>query len=352
MSKNKYILLSHGSGGRQSYELIESIFKKNFQNNILKQGDDSAKITLGNIIPDNENKDTPINRHSIAFTTDTFTVTPIFFPGGNIGDLAINGTINDLCASGATPLYLSVGFVLEEGLLISDLEKIVVTMAECANKAGIKIATGDTKVVNRGQCDKIFINTSGIGYIPPNVNISGNKAEISDAVIISGTIGDHGVAVMAEREGLEFQSTIKSDSYPMNRLVKAVLSEYPENINVMRDPTRGGLATTLNEIAIQSNLGIKLYEDNIPITDEVKAICEILGLDPMYIANEGKMLFICPNRIANDLVSILKGFPEGENSSIIGEITDKFQGKVVLETSYGGERFIDMLYGEALPRIC
>ena len=351
MSQNEHILLSHGSGGRQSYELIEPVLKKHFKNEVLSQGDDSAKILLNKILQDGNEKDT-INKSAIAFTTDTYTVTPIFFPGGNIGDLAINGTVNDLSASGSTPLYLSVGFVLEEGLPISDLEKIVATMSECAEKSGVKIATGDTKVVNRGQCDKIFINTSGIGYIPHNVNVSGSNAKTGDAVIISGTIGDHGVAVMSEREGLDFQSTVKSDSCALNRLVSAVISKYPEQIRVMRDPTRGGLATTLNEIALQSNIGIRLIEDSIPISDEVSALCEILGLEPLYIANEGKMLFICSKDIANDVVSILKSFPEGKDSAIIGEITDKFPGKVRIQTSIGGERFVDMLYGEALPRIC
>ncbi|MFW5800333.1 MAG: hydrogenase expression/formation protein HypE [Spirochaetota bacterium] len=346
MKNKENILLAHGSGGRQSNDLIESLFKKHFSNDILNQGDDSANIKLNEIITNN-NID-----GSIAFTTDTFTVSPIFFPGGNIGDLAINGTVNDLSASGATPLYLSAGFILEEGFPLKDLDIIVSSMAYYSDKASVKIVTGDTKVVNKGQCDKIFINTSGIGYIPSQINISGANAKPGNAVIISGSIADHGVAVLSKREGLQFESNIESDSYPLNNIVKAVLDKYPDKVRVMRDPTRGGIATTLNEIAKQSNTGIRLFEDMIPIKEEVNAMCEILGLEPMYIANEGKMLFICEKEIAEDIISILKGFNESKEAAVIGEITDDFTGKVTVKTSVGGERFVDMLYGETLPRIC
>ncbi len=340
----KHILLAHGSGGKQTHELIEGIFKKYFSNEFLNQGDDSANIPLDKFSVD--------HKGSIAFTTDTFTVTPIFFPGGNIGDLAINGTINDLSSAGAVPLYLSAGFVIEEGLPVSELETIVKSMAEYAELAGIKIVTGDTKVVNKGQCDKIFINTSGIGYIPDNVKVSGKNAGIGDAVIISGSLADHGVAVMMKREGLEFESNVESDSYPLNRMVKSVLDKYSQDVRVLRDPTRGGLATTLNEIAHQSNVGIRIYEEKLPIKESVIAVCEILGLEPLYIANEGKMIFICSPDVASNVLKILKNTPEGKDASIIGEITSENRGRVTLKTAIGGERFIDMLYGEALPRIC
>jgi hydrogenase expression/formation protein HypE len=340
----KHILLAHGSGGRQTHELIDSIFKKYFSNEFLNQGDDSANIPLDRI-SDN-------HKGSVAFTTDTFTVTPIFFPGGNIGDLAINGTINDLTSAGAVPLYLSAGFVIEEGLPVSSLETIVKSMAEYAELAGVSIVTGDTKVVNKGQCDKIFINTSGIGYIQENVNVSGKNACVGDKVIISGSIADHGVAVMMKREGLEFESNVESDSYPLNRMVKDVLDKYPNEVHVLRDPTRGGLATTLNEIAHQSNIGIRIYEERLPIKESVIAVCEILGLEPLYIANEGKMIFICSSDVAENILEILHNRPESQDASIIGEITSENIGRLTLKTAIGGERFVDMLYGEALPRIC
>ena len=346
------ILLAHGSGGKQSHELIESMFKKHFSNDILNQGDDSACISIKDILSHDTTDSSASINGSIAFTTDTFTVTPIFFPGGNIGDLAINGTVNDFASAGAIPLYLSVGFVLEEGLPISDLERIVKSMAEYSEKAGVKIVTGDTKVVNRGQCDKIFINTSGIGLIPSGVHVSGSNAKIGDAVIISGSIGEHGCAVLSKREGLAFHSSLKSDSYPLNNIVRAVLEKYTDSFHVLRDPTRGGVATTLNEIAQQSSVGIRLYEDKIPVKDEVIALCEILGLEAMYIANEGKMLFICDSDVAEGIVSILRAFPESKDASIIGKVVNEFEGKVTCKTSVGGERFVDMLYGENLPRIC
>jgi hydrogenase expression/formation protein HypE len=340
----KQILLAHGSGGRQTHELINSIFKKHFSNEFLNQGDDSARIPLERV--------SNAHKGSIAFTTDTFTVTPIFFPGGNIGDLAINGTVNDLASAGAIPLYLSAGFVIEEGLPLSELEVIVKSMVEYAKLAGVSIVTGDTKVVNRGQCDKIFINTSGVGYVPEGVNISGRNARVGDTVIISGSIADHGVAVLMKREGLEFESNVKSDSYPLNSIVKAVLDKYPEEVKVLRDPTRGGLATTLNEIARQSNVGIRIYEEQIPIKESVIAVCEILGLEPLYIANEGKMIFICSSEVADDVVNTLKNIPESSDGSIIGVVTSENAGRLTLKTAVGGERYVDMLYGEALPRIC
>jgi hydrogenase expression/formation protein HypE len=340
----KQILLAHGSGGRQTHELISSIFKKHFSNEFLNQGDDSASIPLERV--------SNSHKGSIAFTTDTFTVTPIFFPGGNIGDLAINGTVNDLASAGAIPLYLSAGFVIEEGLPISELEAIVKSMSEYAKLAGVSIVTGDTKVVNRGQCDKIFINTSGVGYVPENVNISGQNARVGDTVIISGSMADHGVAVLMKREGLEFESDVKSDSYPLNGIVKAVMEKYPEEVRVLRDPTRGGLATTLNEIARQSDVGIRIYEEQIPIKESVIAVCEILGLEPLYIANEGKMIFICSPEVADDVVNTLKNIPESSNASIIGVVTSENAGRLTLKTAIGGERYVDMLYGEALPRIC
>lgn len=350
MKKSDYILLSHGSGGKQSHELIEEVFKRNFSNDILEQGDDSARIRIASMLQSLK-KTLDVN-DSIAFTTDSYTVSPIFFPGGNIGDLAISGTINDLVSSGAVPLYISVGFIIEEGFPIAELKEIVKTMADISKKTNVKIVTGDTKVVNRNQCDKIFINTSGIGYIPHNIDISGSNAKVGDVIIINGTIGDHGVAVLSKREGLDFQSSVKSDSYPLNNLVKSVLNEYPQDVHTLRDPTRGGIATTLNEIAVQSSVGIRIFEDKIPVKPKVNALCEILGLEAMYIANEGKMLFICSSNIAENVLSILRSHEKGKDSAIIGEVIDKYNGKVICKTSIGGERFVDMLYGEALPRIC
>jgi len=331
------IQLAHGAGGKLSSDLIEKIFIPRFGNETLDKMEDQAILNVpgGNI----------------AFTTDSFVVDPIFFPGGNIGDLAINGTINDVAMSGATPLYLSVGFILEEGLPMETLHKIALTMEAAANHAGVKIVTGDTKVVNKGSCDKLFINTSGIGVVPTGVNISANKLVPGDKVIVSGTVADHGMAVMTTREDLSFKSKIKSDSSALNYLVNDML-EITNDIRAMRDPTRGGVATTLNEFAKQSNVGIQLYDECVPVRPDVKGACEVLGIDPLYVANEGKLIAIVPDKSADDVLNKMKNNELGKDAAIIGEITTSNPGIVVQQTGLGANRIVDMPIGEQLPRIC
>jgi hydrogenase expression/formation protein HypE len=335
--KTDKILLDHGSGGRASHKLISELILKYFYNPILADLEDSASFTIGNKI--------------LAFSTDSYTVTPLFFPGGNIGELAINGTVNDLAMRGAKPLYLSVGFIIEEGFPISDLEKILQSMKDYAAEADVLIVTGDTKVVPKLAADKIFINTSGVGIIPKGINISGKNAQPGDKVIVSGTIADHGITILTQREGLNFDSPLKSDSAPLNHLVKE-MTEVSNNIHVLRDPTRGGVGSTLNEIAGQSNVGIKLYEDNLPIRDEVNGACELLGLDPLYLANEGKLLAFVSETDAEKIIGAMRKNKYGKEAVIIGEVTNETPGKVFLKTTIGGTRIVDMLTGEQLPRIC
>jgi hydrogenase expression/formation protein HypE len=335
--KTDKILIDHGSGGRASHKLISDLILKYFRNPILENLDDSAAFQ--------------IEQCKMAFSTDSYTVDPIFFPGGDIGELAINGTVNDLAMLGAKPLYLSVGFILEEGFQISDLERILVSMQKAAAEAEVNIVTGDTKVVPKGAADKIFINTSGVGAIPNGVNISGKNANPGDKIIISGTIADHGVTILIQREGLTFESPLKSDTAPLNHLVAEML-EKSDQIHVLRDPTRGGVATSLNEIALQSNVGILLYEDQIPVSDEVSGACELLGLEPLYIANEGKLLvFVSPEHV-DKLLQVMRKNKYGKAARIIGEVTREKPGKVLLKTNIGGTRIVDMLTGEQLPRIC
>jgi len=336
MKTNK-ILLDHGSGGRASHKLISELILKYFHNPILADLEDSASIKIGS--------------KTLAFSTDSFTVDPIFFPGGDIGELAINGTVNDLAMRGAKPLYLSVGFIIEEGFPIEDLEKILGSMQKYAAEADVLIVTGDTKVVPKLAADKIFINTSGVGVIPDGIDISGKNALPGDVIIVSGTIADHGITILTQREGLNFDSPLKSDSAPLNHLVKEMM-EVSDNIHVLRDPTRGGVGTTLNEIAGQSNVGIKLYEDNLPIRDEVNGACELLGLDPLYLANEGKLLAFVNGEDAAKILETMRKNKYGKDAAIIGEVTDKNPGKVFLKTTIGGMRIVDMLTGEQLPRIC
>ncbi len=332
------ITLAHGSGGSYTLALIENVFKKYFRNDILSAGDDSAILDIG-------------NAKRIVFTTDSFVVTPIFFSGGNIGKLAVCGTVNDLATSGAMPLYLSCGFIIEEGFNISELEKIVETMSVTAGECGVKIVTGDTKVVQKGAVDKIFINTSGIGVLPEGVNISGRNAKVGDKVIITGTIGDHGSCILLEREKLGFQAEIKSDCAPLSGLVQAML-RVTSDIHVLRDPTRGGVATTLNEIASQSNVTIELKEELLPVKREVQGVCELLGMDPLYMANEGKMLVFVPGECADSVLEELKKNKYGENSVIIGDVVREDEAKVVLEAISGGKRIIKLMAGDQLPRIC
>ncbi|MFC1527306.1 hydrogenase expression/formation protein HypE [Candidatus Neomarinimicrobiota bacterium] len=331
------IQLAHGAGGKLSSDLIEKIFLPRFGNKTLDKLEDQAILEI------------PANR--IAFTTDSFVVDPIFFPGGNIGDLAINGTINDIAMSGAQPLYLSVGFILEEGLSLEILHTIALSMEFAAKQAGVQIVTGDTKVVNKGSCDKIFINTSGIGSVPIGVNISAANIQPGDKIIISGTVADHGMAVMTTREDLSFKSQVQSDTAALNGLVDEILN-VSKNIHAMRDPTRGGVATTLNEFARLSNVGIQLYTDSVPVKPEVKGACEVLGIDPLYVANEGKLIAIVPREIASDIIKVMKKHGLGKDSKIIGEATEVNRGIVVQSTGFGANRIVYMPIGEQLPRIC
>jgi len=331
------IQLAHGAGGKLSAELIEKIFLPRFANEQLNKLEDQA-------ILDNPGK-------RLAFTTDTFVVDPIFFPGGDIGELAINGTVNDLAMSGAEPLYLSVGFILEEGLPIATLHRIAVSMERAAGKAGVAIVTGDTKVVNKGSCDKLFINTSGIGVLPDDVHISAGNLQVGDRIILSGTIADHGMAVLTSREGLSFRSRVSSDTAALNQLVRKML-DTTTDIHALRDPTRGGVATTLNEFARQSKVGIRIYGDRIPVRPEVQGACEVLGIDPLYVANEGKLIAVVPETHAADVLTAMHTDPLGEKAVIIGEVVGDHPGTVAIKTGLGVSRVLDMPVGEQLPRIC
>ncbi len=333
---NDKILLAHGSGGKLSHDLIEKKFVSIFKNQILNKLDDSAVFNLSG---------------RVAFTTDSYTVSPIFFPGGDIGRLAICGTVNDLAMSGATPLYLSLSLIIEEGLSTGELEKIINSVYKAAKESGVKIITGDTKVVNQGTADKIFINTSGIGVVPPGVDISGANAQVGDKVILSGNIGDHGIAVLSQREGFEFKIPVESDCAPLNKLVAKML-EVPSAIRCLRDPTRGGLATTLNELARQSGVGIKIDEAKLPIKEAVMAVCELLGFDPLYVANEGKLVAIVSPDKAEKVLLKMRRNKYGKEAGVIGEVVSEHPGQVVMKTHLGTSRMVDMLTGEQLPRIC
>jgi hydrogenase expression/formation protein HypE len=331
------IKLGHGSGGKMSQELLQDLFLPSFSNKFLDEAHDGAILEMG--------------ESRVAFSTDTFTVKPLFFPGGNIGDLAVNGTVNDVAMCGADPQYLSAGFILEEGFPMDQLRQIIASMKDAAEKAGVLLVTGDTKVVENGGADGVFINTSGIGLVRKGVDISPKRAVEGDVVIINGSIGDHGIAVMTKREGLEFESSIVTDCAALNGMIGAIL-DTGSDIHVLRDPTRGGLGATLNEITISASIGIDLFEEKIPLKDQVKSLSSILGLDPLYIANEGKVLVIVPESEAEKIVEVMKGFPEGRESSIIGKIVPAHPGKVVMETVIGTKRIVDMPAGEQLPRIC
>jgi hydrogenase expression/formation protein HypE len=335
---NDRILLAHGSGGRLSHDLIKNIILSTLSNPILDKLDDSAVFKLD-------------NSGRLAFTTDSYVVSPLFFPGGDIGRLAVCGTVNDLSMNGAIPLYLSLSFIIEEGLLIAELEKIVGSIHQAATEAGVRIITGDTKVVNQGDADKLFINTSGVGIIPQGVDISGANARPGNRIIVNGTIGDHGITILSQREGLSFSTTLKSDCAPLNQLVAEMLNE-SHQINCLRDPTRGGLATSLNEMARQSNVGIEIEESLIPIREEVLGACELLGLDALYMANEGKLIAIVEEKVAEDILNRMKKHPYGERAVIIGRICSEHPGRVVIKTPYGSSRILDMMSGELLPRIC
>ncbi|MHB8105290.1 MAG: hydrogenase expression/formation protein HypE [Dehalococcoidales bacterium] len=329
------ILLAHGSGGKLMHDLIQS-FLPDLANPILEKMDDSAVFNVSG---------------KLAFTTDSYIVNPIFFPGGDIGRLAVCGTVNDLAMSGAKPLYLSLAFIIEEGLPIADLKKIITSIKKAAAEADVKIVTGDTKVVNKDSADKLFINTAGVGIVPEGVDISAANAKPGDKIILSGTIGDHGIAVLSQREGLKFNTPIPSDCAPLNGLVADMLAA-SKNIRCMRDPTRGGLATTLNDFAEKSNVGIKIEEDKVPVAKAVLAACELLGLDPLYIANEGKLVAVVPAKDADTVLAAMKNHKYGKNATIIGEVTSDHPRRVVMKTALGASRIVDMPVGELLPRIC
>ena len=334
--KNEVILLAHGSGGKLSHDLVEKKFLPFLANPVLNKLDDSAIFEASG---------------HLAFTTDSYVVNPIFFPGGDIGKLAVCGTVNDLAMSGAKPLYLSLSAIIEEGFPLGELEQIMQSIKATTEEAEVKIITGDTKVVNRGQADKIFINTSGIGIIPPGIDIAGANAKTGDKVILSGTIGDHGIAIMSQREGLKFSIPIGSDCCPLSKLVSEMLDASPI-IHCLRDPTRGSLATTLNEFARQSNVGIVIEEDKVPIKEGVRAACELLGFDPIYVANEGKLVAIVDPCDAEKVLVRMKQNKYGKDAAIIGEVVNDHPRRVIMKTKLGPSRIVDMLSGELLPRIC
>ena len=336
------INLAHGSGGKAMRDLIDDIFVSNFDNPILSQLEDQASLSLSSLIQQGDR---------LAFTTDSYVVDPLFFPGGNIGELAINGTINDLAVSGAKPLYLTCSMILEEGLPIATLRKVTQSMQMAAQKAGVQIVTGDTKVVHRGAADKLFINTTGIGVIPTGINISAHNIQPGDVVIVNGELGNHGAAILIARGELALETDIESDCQPLNSLVENILKVCP-HVRAMRDATRGGLATVLNEFALSSNVGIRLDEQSLPIREEVQGICEILGLDPLYLANEGKLVLVVKKEDAQAVLSAMKSHPAGKDACIIGDVIPSPAGVVLLKTIFGSERIVDMLVGEQLPRIC
>jgi hydrogenase expression/formation protein HypE len=335
--KTTRIQMDHGAGGRASHDLVAKTFMPALANPILAELNDSALLNFQDV--------------RLAMSTDSYVVDPIFFPGGDIGSLAVHGTVNDLAMRGAKPCYLSVGFILEEGLEITDLKKLLNSMAEAAREARVQVVAADTKVVERGKADRIFINTAGVGIIAPGVDVAGQNAQPGDFVLINGPVGDHGVAVLSTREGLSFQTEIQSDSAPLNGLVSDML-EVSRNIHVLRDPTRGGVATALNEVAKQSSVGIELEESNLPVRLEVNAACEMLGLDPLYVANEGKVLVLVAPEDADLVLNKMRQHPLGRGSCIIGRVVSEHPGRVVMQTSIGGRRIVDMLSGEQLPRIC
>lgn len=339
--RDERITLAHGSGGKAMHELIEGVFLEYLRNPLLEALEDQAVLEMGK----------PGERVRLAFSTDSYVVTPLFFPGGDIGSLAVNGTVNDLAMSGARPLYLSAGFILEEGLPMDVLRRILASMQVAAEHAGVQVVTGDTKVVHRGAADKLFINTAGIGIIEQPLNLSASHAQAGDKVILSGCLGDHGTTILIARGDLELEADISSDTAPLWSLVQAMLEASPD-MHCLRDPTRGGVATTLNEIAMSSEVCIAIDERQIPVRDEVRGACEILGLDPLYVANEGKLVAIVAAPVADRIITQMQQHPLGRQACIIGEVQPEPPGMVILRTAFGGTRIVDMLVGEQLPRIC
>lgn len=336
--KNGRVELTHGAGGRAMADLIDLMFRRAFDNPLLNQGNDQAAFE--------------VDAGRMVMSTDSFVISPLFFPGGNIGSLAVHGTVNDLAMAGAQPLYLSTGFILEEGLPLAQLAEIVDAMAAAARDAGVLIVTGDTKVVERGKGDGVFINTAGVGRVPAGVRISGDRAQPGHKILVSGTIGDHGVAIMSLRKGLQFDTALQSDCASLNDLVACMVERAGGAIAVLRDPTRGGLAATLNEIADQSGTGIRLHEQSLPIRPEVRGACELLGLDPLNVANEGKLIAIVEAQHADALLDTMRQHANGRDAAIVGEVIEDPMHLVRMVTSIGGERVIDWLHGEQLPRIC
>ena len=338
LTHNEQIVMGHGAGGRMSHQLIQKTFLSAFDNPALRAGDDAARLESGFHEP-------------LAISTDCHVVFPLFFPGGDIGRLAVCGTVNDVAMLGATPLYLTAGFILEEGLPMEVLQRVVTSMKAAAEEAGVQIVAGDTKVVQKGKADGLYITTAGVGVVLPNLTIGGAQAKTGDVIIISGSIGDHGIAVLDARGELGFHSTVQSDVAPLNHLIGAMLNA-SSRVHVLRDPTRGGLATTLNEIAAQSNTGILLNEESIPVRPDVAAACEMLGFDPLYVANEGKLVAIVAREDAQAVLRAMRATRYGEDAVIIGEVTESPRGRVLLKTALGSTRIVDMLAGEMLPRIC
>ena len=338
--KDTHVTLSHGSGGKATHNLVEGLFVPAFTNPLLDAQDDAAVFATNGGAASR-----------LAFTTDSYVVSPLFFPGGDIGTLAVHGTVNDLAVAGARPLYLSVGLILEEGLAMDVLRRVVSSMAAAAGAAGVQIVTGDTKVVHRGKADLLFINTSGVGVVPHDVSLSLGNAQPGDRVILSGHVGDHGMAVMLAREALELEAEIVSDTAPLHTLAAAVLAAAP-GTRCLKDPTRGGVASSLNEIALQSGVCIQVDEEAVPVRPEVRAACEILGIDPLHIANEGKLLAVVPPAEAEAALTAIRAHPLGAAAQLVGEVLEEPEGMVLLKTGIGGSRVLDMLVGDPLPRIC
>jgi hydrogenase expression/formation protein HypE len=343
LSSSEQISLGHGSGGRMTADLIERLFVPAFANEVLCALEDQATLSLSS--------KNGVTAPRLAFTTDSFVVHPILFPGGDIGKLAVHGTVNDLAVGGAHPLYLSAAFILEEGLPFSDLKRIVASMREACALAGVSLVTGDTKVVDHGKCDRIYITTSGIGLLPDGRNLSIRAARPGDHILVSGTIGDHGIAIMSVREGIEFETVLESDCAPLNDLTRVMLDACP-GIRCMRDPTRGGVSSALHELAAASRVGVELREATIPLKKEVRGACEMLGLDPLYVANEGKLLAVAAPSDAELLLEVMRNHPLGRNAAIIGMVVEDHPGMVTMHSAVGGERVVTMLAGEQLPRIC
>jgi hydrogenase expression/formation protein HypE len=335
--EHTHVVLGHGSGGKLMAELIHKLFLPAFRNEYLERLDDQAVVAAGGA--------------RLAFTTDSYVVTPIFFPGGDIGRLAVNGTVNDLAMSGARPLYLAAAFILEEGLAMDDLRRVVESMQAAAREADVLLVTGDTKVVNRGDADQVFITTTGLGVMEKPVEISAGRARPGDRVLLSGYVGDHGMAILSKRENLEFEGAIESDTAPLHGLVAAML-EASYDIHCLRDPTRGGLATTLTEFAAASGVGIELIESQIPVREAVRGACEILGLDPLYVANEGKLVAVVAPQAAQRVLDAMRAHPLGRDACMIGEVVAEHPRMVIMKTGIGGSRIVDTLFGEQLPRIC